>query len=94
MTIKNRDELVIKLKSGEYDGTDIMQAWIRIEALEQQIERDKNAYESALHLLIRRSEPFLDSNIVDETSGTIPLMEALKHAIKLANELLKQDKEK
>lgn len=33
MTIEELEELSIKLKTGEYDGTDIMKAWIAIDKL-------------------------------------------------------------
>ena len=29
--MRNRDPLVVKLKSGEYDGADIMAAWLALE---------------------------------------------------------------
>lgn len=31
--MSNRHPLVVKLKSGEYDGKDIMEAWLLIESL-------------------------------------------------------------
>ena len=37
--IKGRHPLVVKLKSGEYDGADIMAAWILIEELQAQLDR-------------------------------------------------------
>ncbi len=54
-------------------------------------ERYILSLESHLRLLIKRSKPFLDSDIVDETSGTIPLMSKLEHAIKLSEEALEDD---
>lgn len=37
--------------------------------------------QEALKALIDAAKPFTDQNIVDETYGTIPLMERLKKAI-------------
>ena len=33
----SRNPLVVKLKSGEYDGADIMKAWLLIEELQAQL---------------------------------------------------------
>jgi len=41
-----------------------------------------------LENLVNASRPFTSGNIVDETSGTIPLMGRLKSAIKKAKSLL------
>ena len=41
-----------------------------------------------LERLIKAAEPFLSGNVVDETSGTIPLMEELRAAIEEAKEEL------
>jgi hypothetical protein len=41
--MSNRHPLVVKLKSGEYDGTDLMQAWLLIEELQSELERIKPA---------------------------------------------------
>jgi len=38
--------------------------------------------------LIEASEPFLSSDIVDETSGTIPLVERLREAIEAARKAI------
>lgn len=41
----------------------------------------------AITELIEAARPFLDTNIVDETSGTLPLMDRLKQAIEQAEEV-------
>jgi len=48
----------------------------------------------ALRDLVEASEPFTSGDVVDETSGTIPLMKSLDDAIKAARELLKQEDER
>ena len=42
----------------------------------------------ALARLVRASEPFTSSDIVDETGGTMLLMQELTEAIKQAKEIL------
>ena len=42
MADKKRHPLVIKLKSGEYDGADIMEAWLLIEAQQAKLEDYKD----------------------------------------------------
>ena len=36
MSRRERHPLVVKLKTGEYDGTDLMHAWLLIEALQEE----------------------------------------------------------
>jgi len=43
---------------------------------------------TVLEELIEAAEPFASGDIVDETSGTIPLMNRLERAIDRAGELL------
>lgn len=43
----------------------------------------------AVQRLIAAAKPFTDGNIVDETSGTIPLMEELRKAIEAAEKAIK-----
>jgi len=43
--------------------------------------------------LIIAARPFTDCDVVDETSGTIPLMERMKYAIADAEEFLGNDNE-
>ena len=44
--------------------------------------------ESALRVLCKHSQPFTNDEFIDETSGTIPLMDALELALKIADEIL------
>ena len=44
--------------------------------------------ESALSDLIDASKPFTSGDVVDETCGTIPLMERLENSILASNNLL------
>lgn len=46
------------------------------------------ANEEIIIRLIRAAEPFTSSDIVDETSGTIPLMEELGKALLAARDLM------
>lgn len=39
----NRHPLVVKLKSGEYDGNDLMQAWLLIESQQEQLTELREA---------------------------------------------------
>ena len=41
--------------------------------------------------LIESARPFLDGNVVDETTGTLPLMEKLEQAINKTEEILKEE---
>lgn len=45
----------------------------------------------ALQKLIEASRPFTDDDTVTETSGTIPLMEALEDAIEVAEKALDEE---
>lgn len=47
----------------------------------------ENITKKVLQELIQAAEPFTSGNIVDETDGTIPLMERLEKAIKKAKEI-------
>ena len=47
------------------------------------MENEPNVIE-VLRELIRAAKPFLDDTVVDETAGTIPLLEALEKAIEKA----------
>jgi hypothetical protein len=47
----------------------------------------------ALEQLISASEPFLSGDVVDETSGTIPLIYALKASIEQAKEAIEKAKQ-
>jgi len=49
MSRRERHPLVVKLKTGEYDGTDLMHAWLLIEA--QQEENAK--LREAAHMTIK-----------------------------------------
>lgn len=42
-----RHPLVVKLKSGEYDGTDIMEAWLLIESLSTEVSDLRTVYKAA-----------------------------------------------
>jgi hypothetical protein len=44
----------------------------------------------ALQRLIAAAKPFLSGDVVDETTGTIPLMQALQDAITAAEKELEQ----
>ena len=50
-------------------------------------ERYILALEASLASVVKRAKPFLSSDIVDETSGTIPLMEQLRRSILIAEEI-------
>ncbi len=43
-----RHPLVVKLKSGEYDGADLMKAWLLIEALQRENAELKERLETAV----------------------------------------------
>jgi len=45
-------------------------------------ERKKRPLTSLIRELIEAAEPFLSPDVVDETTGTIPLMIRLEYAIK------------
>jgi len=71
----NKDELLFlrnKLKSGEYDGTDIMQAWLAIDRL---IESDDRI--ALLEAAIRRHKSSF-TNAYDYTVEDIELWEVLQ----------------
>ena len=43
--MSKRHPLVRKLKSGEYDGADIMEAWLLIESLQAELDKLRKALE-------------------------------------------------
>ena len=51
-------------------------------------EKMVNVSKNLLLKLLEHAKPFLSSDVVDETRGTIPLMEDLKKAIEAIEERL------
>lgn len=61
--------------------TAIAEECLRIATLIEQQQRQIERYEEAGNALAKCAEPFLSSAIVDETDGTVPLMNELDRAI-------------
>jgi hypothetical protein len=60
--MSDRNPLVIKLKSGEYDGADLMKAWLLIEKLETELAEQQSINEAIVLLNVELREQLAEAN--------------------------------
>jgi len=78
---------------GVDDYIEIDNESLRIFKIVSKIKQDLFRFIPVVEELITSAKPFLSNEIVDETTGTIPLIERLESAIKDIENFIKQDLE-